>query len=201
MAPGGRPAGGGGRDRAGRDYQQFLSCPHSSAVHGLAHRKRAVAGEHSGRRGARRGTRWVGAGVPLRPDVTAQTLAFMRIVVSGYYGFGNGGDEAVLEAIVGALRARLPQAQLVVLSAAPDQTRLLHGVAGVAAHHRARPPVRRGSPPGHAGPRSGREPGGAPPRGRFAGLPRRRVLRRIAGWVAGVLPGDRGSGPRARVSS
>src|SRR2546428_13135892 len=55
----------------------------------------------------------------------------MRIVVSGYYGFGNGGDEAVLEAIVGALRARLPQAQVVVLSAAPDQTRLLHGVAGV----------------------------------------------------------------------
>src|SRR3989442_10860550 len=55
----------------------------------------------------------------------------MRIVVSGYYGFGNGGDEAVLEAIVGALRARIPQAQMVVLSAAPDQTKSLHGVAGV----------------------------------------------------------------------
>src|SRR2546428_11431076 len=55
----------------------------------------------------------------------------MRIVVSGYYGFGNGGDEAVLEAIVGALRARIPQAHVVVLSAAPDQTKSLHGVAGV----------------------------------------------------------------------
>src|SRR2546426_546388 len=116
---GGR-CGGGRRDRAGWDYQQFLSYSHPPAVHGLAHGKRAGAWEHSGHRGARSGTHWVGAGVPPRPAVTAQTLAFMRIVVSGYYGFGNGGDEAVLEAIVGALRARIPQAQVVVLSAAPD---------------------------------------------------------------------------------
>src|SRR2546428_693158 len=138
MAPGGRPAGGGRRDRAGWDYQQFLSHSYPPAVHGLAYGKRAGAWEHTGHRGARSGTRWVGAGVPARPAVTAQTLAFMRIVVSGYYGFGNGGDEAVLEAIVGALRARIPQAHVVVLSAAPDQTKSLHGVAGVSRTTRAR---------------------------------------------------------------
>lgn len=53
----------------------------------------------------------------------------MRIVISGYYGFGNGGDEAVLGAMIAALRDRIPQARVVVLSGAPDQTRLLHGVA------------------------------------------------------------------------
>src|SRR3989442_8664389 len=33
--------------------------------------------------------------------------------------------------MVGALRARIPQPQFVVLSAAPEQTKSLHGVAGV----------------------------------------------------------------------
>lgn len=54
-----------------------------------------------------------------------------RIVISGYYGFGNGGDEAVLEAIIGTLRVRAPKAQLVVLSRAPRQTAARHGVTGV----------------------------------------------------------------------
>jgi polysaccharide pyruvyl transferase CsaB len=58
----------------------------------------------------------------------------MRIVVSGYYGFGNVGDEAVLAATLGALRARLPAARLTVLSANPPQTRRLHNVHSI---HRA----------------------------------------------------------------
>lgn len=65
----------------------------------------------------------------------------MRIVVSGYYGFGNGGDEAVLGAMIGALRARLPQAQVVVLSGAPHQTTMLHGVASVSRTTRALPAI------------------------------------------------------------
>lgn len=46
----------------------------------------------------------------------------MRILVSGYYGFGNLGDEALLEVIVSQLRTRYPYAQLDVLSAKPDVT-------------------------------------------------------------------------------
>lgn len=52
----------------------------------------------------------------------------MKLLISGYYGFGNAGDEAVLAALVQELRRRLPEAQLCVLSGAPAATRALHGV-------------------------------------------------------------------------
>jgi len=55
----------------------------------------------------------------------------MRIVVSGYYGFGNLGDEAVLAATIAALRARIPAARITVLSGRPAQTRRLHNVSAV----------------------------------------------------------------------
>ncbi len=55
----------------------------------------------------------------------------MRVVISGYYGFGNVGDEAILAGILQDLRARLPQAQVVVVSADPGRTRCLHGVDAV----------------------------------------------------------------------
>ncbi len=52
----------------------------------------------------------------------------MRVVISGYYGFGNLGDEAVLAAMLPALRARMPTAEFTVLSANPPHTARLHGV-------------------------------------------------------------------------
>lgn len=55
----------------------------------------------------------------------------MRIVISGYYGFGNVGDEAVLAAMLAALRARLPAARITVLSANPAQTRRMHNVSSI----------------------------------------------------------------------
>ncbi len=51
----------------------------------------------------------------------------MRVVLSGYYGFGNLGDEALLRALVAALRSR--GAEPVVLSGDPADTRRRHGVA------------------------------------------------------------------------
>lgn len=59
-----------------------------------------------------------------------------RILISGYYGFGNAGDEAVLAAILASLRRQVPEAQSEVLSVAPGETTRLHGVP---AFHRARP--------------------------------------------------------------
>lgn len=59
------------------------------------------------------------AGVAARP---AARRPGPRIMLSGYYGFGNLGDEAVLAAAVGLLRRRLPEAELVVLSADPALT-------------------------------------------------------------------------------
>ncbi|MGE5590881.1 MAG: polysaccharide pyruvyl transferase CsaB [Bacillota bacterium] len=59
-----------------------------------------------------------------------------RIVISGYVGFGNVGDEAILTATVRELRSVLPDVELVVLSANPAATSRQHGVASV---HRLHP--------------------------------------------------------------
>jgi polysaccharide pyruvyl transferase CsaB len=53
----------------------------------------------------------------------------MRILLSGYYGFGNLGDEALLEIIVTQLRTRYPLAEIDVLSAQPEETAHQLGVA------------------------------------------------------------------------
>lgn len=46
----------------------------------------------------------------------------MRVLLSGYYGFGNLGDEALLDVIVAQMRARFPGVTLEVLSAVPRET-------------------------------------------------------------------------------
>ncbi len=49
----------------------------------------------------------------------------MRVLLSGYYGYGNGGDEALL---VTLLQMLPPQVEPVVLSAQPEVTQRLYGV-------------------------------------------------------------------------
>ncbi len=46
----------------------------------------------------------------------------MHLVISGYYGYGNTGDEAILAALSEELHNRYPDAQLTVLSATPEAT-------------------------------------------------------------------------------
>ncbi|MBD2845857.1 polysaccharide pyruvyl transferase CsaB [Paenibacillus sp. IB182496] len=62
------------------------------------------------------------------------------VVISGYYGFGNSGDEAVLQAILLALEAEAAAAGMaiepLVLSIRPEQTARMYGVR---AAHRMRP--------------------------------------------------------------
>lgn len=48
--------------------------------------------------------------------------------MSGYYGYDNLGDEAVLQSIVQALRAEDPEVEIVVLSANPAVTAARYGV-------------------------------------------------------------------------
>ncbi len=66
--------------------------------------------------------------------------ARQRIVISGYYGFGNSGDEAVLRSILAALEEQGEQAGVriepVVLSIQPELTSRMYGVEAV---HRMRP--------------------------------------------------------------
>lgn len=51
-----------------------------------------------------------------------------HIVISGYYGFGNAGDEAVLAGMVDTFRDAVPNARLNVASADPEATFAMHGV-------------------------------------------------------------------------
>jgi polysaccharide pyruvyl transferase CsaB len=60
----------------------------------------------------------------------------LQFTVSGYYGCGNAGDEAVLAGIQeGLARRGGGQVELLALSQAPEETRALHGLRAV---HRMR---------------------------------------------------------------
>lgn len=54
-----------------------------------------------------------------------------RIVISGYYGFDNIGDEAVLSAIISSLREYIPNVFITILSNNPEKTKRLYHVDAV----------------------------------------------------------------------
>ncbi len=54
-----------------------------------------------------------------------------KIVISGYYGFANAGDEAMLAAMIEALTEVEPRLRIAVISGAPEDTRRRHGVDAV----------------------------------------------------------------------
>lgn len=54
-----------------------------------------------------------------------------KILISGYYGFANAGDEAMLTAIIESLRQREANAELTVLSGNPEDTAAKHQVRSV----------------------------------------------------------------------
>ena len=55
----------------------------------------------------------------------------MRVLVSGYYGFGNAGDEAILAGLIEGFGERAPEVELTVLSGDPGATAREHGVVAV----------------------------------------------------------------------
>jgi polysaccharide pyruvyl transferase CsaB len=56
----------------------------------------------------------------------------MKLVMLGYFGFGNAGDEAILAAELEALRAALgPATTFVAISGNPTHTRETHGIEAV----------------------------------------------------------------------
>ena len=50
------------------------------------------------------------------------------VLICGAYGFGNAGDDAILEAIIGDMRSIDPNMPITVLSRRPKETRRLYGV-------------------------------------------------------------------------
>jgi len=63
----------------------------------------------------------------------SKTIA--KIMISGYYGFNNTGDEAILKSMVGAFREKIPQIKIVVLSHSPLQTSQAHQVKAIERLH------------------------------------------------------------------
>jgi polysaccharide pyruvyl transferase CsaB len=55
----------------------------------------------------------------------------MKILIAGYYGFGNLGDELILSSVLSQLKARYPGSMMTVLSANPPQTEDIHSVKAV----------------------------------------------------------------------
>jgi polysaccharide pyruvyl transferase CsaB len=55
----------------------------------------------------------------------------MRVVLSGYFGHGNTGDEAILAGMLATMRAAAPDLEAVVISGDPSGTRRVHGVDAV----------------------------------------------------------------------
>ncbi len=55
----------------------------------------------------------------------------MKIALSGYYGFDNAGDEALLSAITSSIEELAPGTEFVVLSGDPDKTWSSHGIPAV----------------------------------------------------------------------
>lgn len=54
-----------------------------------------------------------------------------KIVISGYYGFDNLGDEAVLYSIINSLRKKDPNIKITVLSNNPEKTSKVYNVQAV----------------------------------------------------------------------
>ncbi|MBT9164245.1 MAG: hypothetical protein DDT23_00236 [candidate division WS2 bacterium] len=55
----------------------------------------------------------------------------MKVVISGYYGFGNIGDEAILSVSINLLRSLLPDIEITVLSAKAEKTASLFQVKAI----------------------------------------------------------------------
>jgi polysaccharide pyruvyl transferase CsaB len=75
-----------------------------------------------------RGARCLAA---LRARPLRRLLPPMRLLLCGYYGFGNVGDEAILAALAQELATWHPPLQLEVLTADPSHTLRVHHLAGV----------------------------------------------------------------------
>ncbi|AGB42101.1 polysaccharide pyruvyl transferase CsaB [Halobacteroides halobius DSM 5150] len=54
-----------------------------------------------------------------------------HIILSGYYGFNNAGDEAILAALITGLQDRIDDVELTVLSSNPTWTKEVHQVKAI----------------------------------------------------------------------
>lgn len=58
-------------------------------------------------------------------------MANYKIVISGYYGFNNAGDEAMLSAIIQSLRSTFDTPEITVISGSPAKTSSIFDVKAI----------------------------------------------------------------------
>ena len=58
-------------------------------------------------------------------------MIMKKILLSGYYGFNNTGDEAILSALIAGLEERIAELEIIVLSAHPQFTTDVHQVEAI----------------------------------------------------------------------
>lgn len=56
---------------------------------------------------------------------------YSDVLISGYYGFGNSGDDSILYAIIRELKELRPDIRIVTLSKTPEETSVKYGVAAI----------------------------------------------------------------------
>ena len=54
------------------------------------------------------------------------------ILIAGYYGYGNTGDEAILSSMIEELYTQIPGEEIVVVSGNPEETKTHHPVDAIA---------------------------------------------------------------------
>jgi len=63
--------------------------------------------------------------------VMSKPETIVKIMISGYYGFNNTGDESILQSMVRAFKEKLPRIKIVVLSHNPRQTAQNYAVEAI----------------------------------------------------------------------
>ena len=66
-----------------------------------------------------------------RTEHTRKTKLSYDLVIAGYYGFNNIGDEALLMAIIQNLKLYIEDIKIIVLSNNPEETKLSYGVNAI----------------------------------------------------------------------
>lgn len=66
-----------------------------------------------------------------RYTLRRQSTAGYDVIISGYYGFKNIGDDAMLMAIINNLRMYKPDIKMMVLSKEPSEVKSTHGVESI----------------------------------------------------------------------
>ncbi len=67
----------------------------------------------------------------LTPNPLRSNVLESDVMISGYYGFGNSGDDAILNAIVHELISQYPDIRIITLSDTPEETMATYGVEAI----------------------------------------------------------------------